>query len=149
MPPTREQIVKIHIARNELGMDEESYRCLLAMNFGGRTSCKELSEAEAGRLLGMFRARGWKPKTKKRASDVPLPDDAMSRKCVALWITLHKAGVVRQGSTVALMHFVKRVTGVDLLQWCAPKQKLMVIEALKNMQKRAEAAKKAAKEAAA
>ena len=132
--PTREQIVKIHIAKNELKLDDDSYRDLIAWNFGGKTSCKALSEQEAGKLLFILRQKGWRPKRTTR------PDDPMTRKILALWINMAKEGVVRDRSDRALSRFVKRVTGVDSLRFCLPEHKFRVIEALKSMRKRAEEA---------
>ena len=66
-----------------------------------------------------------------------VPADGQSKKVQALWITLHQAGVVRDGSDQAMLNFVKRLTGRDRLQWCSTEQKSDVIQALKAMAARA------------
>lgn len=38
-------IAKIHIGKNKLGLDDETYRSLLA-NATGKTSCTEMSDGE-------------------------------------------------------------------------------------------------------
>ncbi|BDD85952.1 regulatory protein GemA [Desulfofustis limnaeus] len=52
------------------------------------------------------------------------------RKIVALWISLYKAGVVKDRSDRALQHYVKRMTGVDNLRWCDGDQVNKVCQAL-------------------
>lgn len=136
MPPTAAQRAKIHIAIAELGYSRETYEDILAMNFGGRTSSTQLSPRDAEKLLGIFQAKGWRPRRHKNG--VPMPQDAQSRKILALWINLHRAGVVRDGSNRALRHFVKRMCGIDHLAWCDSQHNYRIIEALKDWAKREE-----------
>lgn len=139
MPPTRAQTAKIHIALHELGLSDAIYRDILAMNFGGRTSSTQLSPQDAELLLGIFRAKGWRPK--RGAAPQPaasIPQDGLSRKILSLWITLHQAGVVRDGSNRALHRFVKRLSGAECLRFCSKEHKHRIIETLKSMAKREE-----------
>lgn len=61
---------KIHIARQQLGLDDEAYRAVLARITGKRSS-KDLSANQAGRLLQEFERLGWKPKPSSRAKGKP------------------------------------------------------------------------------
>jgi len=79
---------------------------------------------------------GWKPTRQQKLPGLSVPGDKMSKKILALWITLHRAGKVRDGSDRALMSFVKRQTGKDHLKWCSVEDKSAVIEALKNWEER-------------
>ena len=63
MPPTKAQIVKIHIAIKELGIDDDTYRDMLAINFDV-TSSRDLVPEQAGVLLALLRAKGWQPRNK-------------------------------------------------------------------------------------
>ena len=71
-----------------------------------------------------------------------IPTDGQSKKIQALWITLHQAGKVRDGSDKALMAFAKRMTktkdhpGKDHLKFCDKQDKWKIIEALKDWAKR-------------
>lgn len=139
MPPTPAQRAKIHIAIAELGYSRDDYEDILAMNFGGRTSSTQLSPRDAEKLLSIFKARGWRPKPKRGATAQPaasIPQDGLSRKILSLWITLHQAGVVRDGSNRALHRFVKRLSGAECLRFCSKEHKHRIIETLKSMAKR-------------
>lgn len=127
--PTNADYAKINIACKALNIDKYA---LLADRYG-LTSSKDLNARQTVDLLRHFNTLGWRP-TRKNTS--PKYTDAKARKAVALWITLGKAGVVRNSSDQALQNFVKRVTGVDSLSWCDPGQLGKVIEALKDWAKR-------------
>ena len=135
MPPSRADLAKIHIAKKELGLTDEAYRDILRVQFK-RESAAKLTPGQAGMLLGHFRSLGWKPKSQMALPGVQPPADGKSKKIQALWITLHKAGVIRDGSDKAMLSFVKRITRTDRLQWATDAQKSMVIEALKAMARR-------------
>jgi phage gp16-like protein len=61
---------KIHIARQQLGLDDEAYRAVLARITGQRSS-KDLNATQAGRLLQEFERLGWKPKPGGKAKGKP------------------------------------------------------------------------------
>ena len=63
-------IGKIHIAKQQLGMDDDIYRGLLARVAGVRSS-KELNERQAGAVLVEFERLGFKPKPSSKANGKP------------------------------------------------------------------------------
>ena len=63
-------IGKIHIAKQQLGMDDDIYRGLLARVAGVRSS-KELNERQAGAVLVEFERLGFKPKPSSKAKGKP------------------------------------------------------------------------------
>lgn len=65
-----------------------------------------------------------------------LADDAQSKKIRALWLDMAETGIVKNPSEAALAAYVKRLTGVDTLQWLSTEQASTVIETLKKWQKR-------------
>lgn len=137
MPPTTAQRQKIHIAKKDLQLTDEMYRDILHVNFGAKTS-SNLNQFQADKLLDIFKTKGWKAKSSsKKSGKSPRYDDAQHRKIVAMWITLYKAGVVKNGSDRALQAFVKGRTGVDNLKWCDCGDCHLAIEALKAMGQRA------------
>lgn len=135
MPPTRAQLAKIHIAKKELGISDEIYRDILHVNFHVESSSK-LNRFSAEKLLTLFKTKGWKPKASKKKGHSPKLKDSQQRKVQALWITLAKAGVVRNGSDIALQKYVKRLTGLDNLQWCGDAECYQLIESLKSWAQR-------------
>lgn len=73
VPPERNQITKIHIAKSELAMDDHAYRDLLADRYGVGSSLK-LTPTQADDLLAHFKRLGWKVKpsgTKRRYKPDP------------------------------------------------------------------------------
>jgi len=133
--PTQKNLAKIHIAKKELQLSDDAYRDALR-NVTGKESAAKLTDNQATRVLRYFESRGWKPKAQRSLPGLTLPRDGQSRKIQALWITMHKAGKVRNSSDKALLAMVKRVTGVDRLEWCTDIQKSAVIESLKQWAKR-------------
>lgn len=139
----RAKLAKIHIAKKELGLTDEAYRDILRLHFQAE-SAKSLDDRQGTVLLNLFKAKGWAPKQAATKASLPgrsIPADGQSKKVQALWITLHRAGVVRDGSDRALLSFVRRITGRDRLQWCDAEQKGRVIEALKAMGDREKASR--------
>ncbi len=136
-------ITLIHVARNELGMDEESYRQMLANipELEGATSTSKLAVPKLELVLEQLKNKGFKvvPKNKNVTAKpaAKMADDPQSRLIRHLWLRLHTAGVVRDGSEQALAKFVANCTRVEALQWLSSDQASQVIERLKQWAKRA------------
>lgn len=125
----RAMLAKVHIARKDLGMDEETYRAVISrMTKGKADSAKALSDAALNDLLAEFKRLGWKAKAAPRTA----AKDPLSGKIRALWIGLAKAGVVRDRSEAALRGYVERMTGKSDLRFCDVRQKGRLIESLKQ-----------------
>ena len=133
------QIKMIHTLKGALGLDDETYRAVLSGY--GVVSSKEMTDRQAAELTRDLTAKAkaagvWREgRGTARRAPTMIPDDKMSRKILALWIELHKAGIVRTGTDEALLKFVKRLTGKDRLQWCSTADKSAVINALNAMEK--------------
>lgn len=106
-------LAKIHVARKQLGMDEEAYRDMLGRTVGQRTS-KGLSEAQCGKVLEEMTRLGFRPAV-KRSSDGRRKalEGKFAKKLQALWIAGWNLGIVRNRDDKALLAFVKRQTGLD------------------------------------
>lgn len=131
MPPSKADLAKIHIAKKELGLTDEVYRDILKSRFR-KDSAAKLTSGQAFSLIQHFQKLGWKPSRQQSLPGMNIPRDGQSQKILALWIELHRKGVVQDSSDRALMRFVKRQTGKDHLKWCDAAQKNTVIEALKD-----------------
>jgi len=127
--------IKVHIARKELLLDDQVYRDILAINFNGATSSKDLSDTQIRQLIALFQARGWKmrkPRSvkagrngKKKVNDnyrkiPPGPFAAMQRKVLALWNSLGYE--VRKLDARCHKQF-----GVDRIEWVRDYDKLHVL----------------------
>lgn len=140
-------VTKIHIARTQLGMDDDSYRANLAHYAHGKTSCTEMTIPELNAVLAAFKKLGFKPKqatSKKQPNTKYSPSTATGPKdersvIRAIWIFMHRAGFVRDGSESALNSYVARQTaqfnggtGIASVQWLEGKDALIVLESLKK-----------------
>lgn len=139
--PSQANLAKIHIAKKELELDDQVYRDILRLRFKVDSAAK-LNDRQCTVLLNDFQRRGWKPrhgnKSPKPPQSRPLSQDAMAKKARALWLGLYEMGIVRDPGESALGSYVKRMTGVEALQWLDGKQLWLVIESLKRWVKRAE-----------
>lgn len=130
--PSRADLAKIHIAKKELGLSDDAYRDILYSRFRKTTAAK-LTPGQSFQLINHFKSLGWKPRYQLKLPGVySRPNDTQEGKIIALWIELHKAGVIRDRSDKALQGFVRRMTKKDNLRWCTTFEKKTIIEALKD-----------------
>lgn len=128
----RREIQLIHIAKQQLQIDDETYRTML-WAIARVKSSTELDFKGRKDVLDHLKKSGFKAiPSKKRPQSRPLADDLQSTKIRELWLTLHTNGKVRNPDESALAAFVKRQTKVDALQWLTTKQASAVIEELKK-----------------
>ncbi len=102
---TPKQIGTIHGLAAKAGMDEETRRDFLARETGHR-SCKEISAAQADRVIDTLRELG-AGRGAVRGLDTPV-----ARKLRALWIAGWCLGLVRDRTDRAMLSFLERQTGV-------------------------------------
>jgi phage gp16-like protein len=124
------EIRLIHVAKRELGLDDETYRAML-FAVARVQSVKDLDWTGRKKVLDHMKARGFKVRS-KAAPSRQLAQDAESKKIRALWLFLHQIGVVKNSSEEALAAYVKRIVGVEALQWVNGNQSLALIESLKK-----------------
>lgn len=127
----RKDIQLIHIAKQQLNMDDETYRAML-WTCARVKSSTELDFAGRKKVLDHLKACGFKVTSAKKPTTRALADDPQSKMMRALWLQLHEAGKVRNPSETALAAFVKRQTKVEALQWLNAKQASQIIEELKK-----------------
>lgn len=149
----RPSLIKVQIARKELGLADDDYRMILS-RLTGHSSSADCSDADLGRVLDEFKAKGWTPKVVaggklrgregKVIIDDPLAphrhrpaDHPSAKKARALWLSLWNLGEVRDPSESALESFARRQLKVERLQWADQAQVYKLIEALKAMAERA------------
>ncbi|WP_368162843.1 gp16 family protein [Aeromonas sp. s6] len=143
----------VQVGRRSLGLDEETYRELLAQQSGKR-SAAELTLQELDKVLLAMKEVGFKPTVKRAVNEgkqkrlsptsgtpVRTAEIGVIR---AIWITMAKHGLLRDGSETALDHYVERQTvrlnkgvGVTRVAWLDGVLAYSVLESLKRWHKRA------------
>ena len=130
MAPSKALLAKIHIAKKELALDDESYRDLLHVQFGVDSAAK-LTDQQAAGLLDIFRQRGWKLKTSQKQPGTARrdgryieikegPSAAQQRKVLAMWNAL--------GYGMDKLHArCQRQFGVDRFEWLTEPRQLHIL----------------------
>ncbi len=128
----KRELAQIHIAKQQLGIDDETYRAML-WTVARVQSAGDLDFAGRKKVLDHLKSKGFKVKPARNAKTTrPLASDEQSKKIRALWLELHTAGAVRDPSEKALAAYVKRMARVSALQWLTSAQASAVIESLKS-----------------
>lgn len=127
-PERNRDLAKIHIARKDLRLDDDTYRDILWTCARVRSSA-DLDDAGRRAVLEHFRARGWQPRTNKaKRKGYPgrphnCDEHPQLRKIEAL---LTQAG--RPWSYVDKM--AQRMAGKDRIAFCNPAEWQKIIAAL-------------------
>ncbi|MDF0377673.1 regulatory protein GemA [Methylophilus sp. YYY-1] len=130
-PHRNNQIAQIHIARAQLGLDEETYRSIIRMMSNGRTdSSAQLDYAERNKLLEHFKARGWKNTKMATPSAAKKTNQPLITKVGALLADMKLPWSYADG-------IAKRMYNRDRLQWCEAEELRGVIAALVKRQEQA------------
>ncbi|MBP9100499.1 MAG: regulatory protein GemA [Nitrosomonas sp.] len=131
-PTRKRQLAQIHIARKDLGLDEDTYRAML-MDVAGVESAADLTAKGRRDVLARFESRGWKNK-KHRAPEVTAEKAPYIRKIGALLADMKLSWNYAHG--IAKQMFKKQ-----RVQWCEADQLRAVVAALaKEQTKRREKA---------
>ncbi|MFL7009302.1 gp16 family protein [Enterovibrio norvegicus] len=138
----------IHVGKRELQLDDETYRALLKRETGNG-SCKTMRLDELDKVLSAMERQGFKRKKranpkqpKKRLSPKTQGKPDVISKIRALWITMAKEGIIRDGSETALDAYVRRMTkrqngkGIGCIGWCDDEKAYRILESLKKWQLR-------------
>lgn len=104
-------IAAMHVARKQLDLDEDVYRAKL-IAITGKSSAKDMTEAERQKVLGEFRKVGFRPAPGRAAGRRQLTGP-YAKKLQALWIAAWNLGLVDDRDDKAMLAFVKRQTGLD------------------------------------
>lgn len=91
----------IHAGKRTLGLDETTYREML-LDVTGLDSCRRMSDRQLRLVLSRLRQSGFVQTPKE-----PTPQELKIR---ALWLSLAKAGVVRDQSRKAMGAYISRMT---------------------------------------
>lgn len=124
----------IHVAKKELGLDDETYRAAL-VQVTGKSSSAAMTEPERQKVLEHFRQKGFKARSTGSRKRL---EGRFAPKLQALWIAGWNLGLVRDRDDRALVAFVKRQTGIEHVRFLRHGQDaIKAIEALKGWLSRA------------
>lgn len=118
----------IHVAKKQLGLDDDDYRAMLKRE-AGVDSARDLDDAGARRVMLWFDNHGFTrtDKAKGTAGD----RRPIVQKARALWISLWQLDEVADRRDSALDAFTRRITGKETLRFCTNGEAGKVVEALK------------------
>lgn len=125
----------IHVGKTKLGLDDDVYRDII-QSTTGKTSSKDLNLAQLEAVLDRFKQLGFAIESKNKSDVKNLANDAQSKLIRHLWLQLHAAGHVRNGSELALAKFVENKVGVSALQFLSSHHADMIINHLRQWCKR-------------
>lgn len=121
-------LAAIHVARKQLGLDDDAARDLYAVVTGKR-SLREMTAGEQERVVKELRRRGFKPAEKGARKGL---EGKYAPKLQALWIAAWNLGIIENRSDEALIAFVKRQAQVDHVRFLHdPGDAAKAIEGLK------------------
>lgn len=121
----KSQLAQIHMAKAELGLDEDTYRALL-MDVTGVDSAAKLNAMARKAVLDRFKSKGWKNK-KHSAPQVTAEKAPYVRKIGALLADMKLSWSYANG--IAKQMFKKQ-----RVQWCDTTQLRAVVAALSKEQ---------------
>lgn len=124
-------LAKIHIAKAQLGLDDETYRALLARVAGVR-SAKDLTPRQVGAVLREFERLGWQSKSSKPGRKAPKP--APDRQSLVGKIEAFLAEAKRPWDYADAMAL--RMFKVERVEWCDTDQLRRLVAALSYDAKR-------------
>lgn len=134
------ELAQIHIAKKDLGLDDDTYRSVL-WTCARVHSSKDLDFSGRIAVLNHLKARGWKPKPPVKAKQkAKLSNDPQHKMIRGLWLELHDLGVVIDPSEQAISRFIKNQTHskIERIEWLSTAQASQMIERLKSWLKRAQ-----------
>lgn len=119
----RDELAIIHIAKKDLGLDDETYRAMLHM-CARVTSSAELDHVGRAKVIEHLKSRGWKPKKAK-------PAEAKAKLMWKIAQLLKEQGLSHAYAEGIAKQMYKRAK----LEWCTPKELSGIVTALVKKQK--------------
>lgn len=122
---------KIHIAKNELGLDDATYRAVL-IRITGKDSCGLMSGDELAFVYNEFKRLGFTPKQAKPKRSKPTTTADRTALLNKVEAILADMGLPWSYANAT----AKQMFGVDMVHWLDGKKLYKVVQALAVYQKR-------------
>lgn len=118
------RLAKIHIAKQQLGMDDATYRAILQSITGVRSS-KDLDDAGYDKVMAHFERCGFQPKPAPRGSRPTPPQNK-----VALLRKIEKQLDAAERQMTYADGIAKRMFGIEKVDWCGREALQKIVAAL-------------------
>lgn len=124
-------LAKIHIAKKDFNLDDDTYRALIARHSGGKRSAAQLNADELDSVLRELVAKGFRP---KKTGVGKRPNPAQSRQAMMKKIEALLAEKARRDGGPVNWNYAhaiaKRIAKVDNLSFCTDDGLRRVVAAL-------------------
>lgn len=123
---------KIHIAKKELGLDDDTYRSIIRQ-VTGKDSAAKCTERQLVKISEYLKTKGFKPKDKR---EFPASKKELSpsiKKIYALWGELQRSGKIKSQGEAALNSFVAKYSTKNNVKSLTSSEAWKIIEILKKM----------------
>lgn len=117
-------MAKIHIGKNQLGLDEDTYRQLL-LNTTGKNSCAAMTEDELHKVLGEMMKKGFKVRSSFWGNRA-VPRDDKKIYLAKITALLAKHGLTKEYAD----GIAKKAFKVTFVHWLQPWQLKKVVQML-------------------
>lgn len=129
--PSRGDLVKIQIAKKQLGLDDETYRAMLK-GVAGVSSSKDLDQAGLQKVLQHLRRSGFKDASARKPKR-PTPAPAVAAMCRKVRAQLIALGRLPDSYADGI---AQHMYGVQFFEWLQPDQLHALVTALQVHQDR-------------
>jgi len=123
----KRELAQIHIAKTQLGMDDDTYRDML-WNIANVRSSRDLTTTGRLRILQYLRDKGWKKKLPAKAQRGKSPSNAINKdaligKIAALLTEMQLPWAYANGIS-------QQMFKIERVDWCTPQQLHKIVAAL-------------------
>lgn len=124
-------MAKIHIAKKQLALPDDTYRAVLK-RVTGRDSSADMNIDQLEAVHNEFVRLGFKAKATSPTGSRKQATSPQAKKIRALWLVLRDASELKDASEDALVAFVSKTTGINDMQWLTSAHGDKVIKALRG-----------------
>lgn len=120
--PTTANLAKIHIAKKELNLTDETYRDMLHLHFQVDSAAK-LNDRQCTVMLNHLKAKGWQPKRPRRVGNRPFKAKGKAPFGKEQLINKIEAHLTTRKLPWDYAHaMAKRICKVERVEFCDPTQ---------------------------
>lgn len=126
---------KIHIAKKELGLDDEIYRSIIKQAVNKESSAK-CTDKQLIKVIEFMKAKGWTPKGEEKRPVKKTVLRPAIKKIYALWGNLQTSGKVKSREASALDAFIAKYSPKKHVKELTDAEAQPIIEILKKIVER-------------